>query len=52
MLLGHASKATGVGGLTTLAGNLLDLFLGTVGEVAWVGVIRHVVFELVIYFVD
>lgn len=41
LLLRHASEATGVRRLTTLAGNLLNLFLGTVGEVAWVGVVRH-----------
>ena len=42
LLLGHASEAPGVGGLTTLASDLLDLFLGTVGKVAWVGVVCHV----------
>jgi len=41
LFLRHASEATGVGGLATLAGDLLNLFLGTVGEVAWVGVVRH-----------
>ncbi len=41
LLLGHAGEATGVRCLTALAGDLLDLLLGTVGEVAWVGVVCH-----------
>lgn len=51
LLLRHACEAAGlgaagvgtsaVGSLPALAGNLADLFLGPVGEVAWVGVVCH-----------
>ena len=41
LLLRHAGKATGVRGLPALARGLLDFFLGTVSEVAGVGVVRH-----------
>lgn len=51
LLLRHAREATGLGAagvgttavrsLAALAGNLPDLFLGAIGEVAWVGVVCH-----------
>jgi len=41
LLFRHTSEATAVRGLTALAGDFLDFFLGPVGEVAWVRVIRH-----------
>ena len=36
----HRGKAA-LAGLTSLGGNLLDLFLRTVGEVTGVGVVSH-----------
>ena len=36
----HRGKAA-LAGLTSLGGNLLDLFLGAVGEVAGVRVVSH-----------
>lgn len=37
----HASKATAVAGLATLAGDVLDLLVGAVGEVTGVLVVGH-----------
>ncbi len=37
----HAGEATGVAGLTALAGNVFDLLLRAVGEVAGVLVVGH-----------
>lgn len=36
----HSGKAA-LAGLTTFRGDLLDFFLGTVGEVAGVRIVRH-----------
>jgi len=38
----HGGEATAVRGLTALGGDLLDFFLGAVGEVSGVVVARHV----------
>ena len=37
----HGSEASAVRSFTTLLGDVLDLLLGAVGKVAWVGVIGH-----------
>ena len=41
LVLVHGGKSTRVAGLATLTGDVLDFFLGAVGEVAGVGVGGH-----------
>jgi hypothetical protein len=37
----HGSKSTLVARLSTLLSNFLDLFVRSVGEITWVGIVGH-----------